>query len=226
MVGEIRSKYSMWLFLLPSSLATRPHPKWCEPYVDRSRGPFCDLTNLKPWQSGAQGVVGARTVYYAMGLQKAGTSLMGAALAARLGGGYENEAVYHCCTRCKQKCAACDLSESLSSDAYPTVPHFFMKSIDSYFCQCGHVMVRLRPCIERIAHRGRRVPCRPLHTVLTRLKLMKLRLKTVGVLLSAVLVRGLRRGRSSATSAPATLVRRWVGLGCWEHADLEDTGRK
>ena len=43
------------------------------------------------------------------------------------------------------------------------------------------------------------------------------------VLLSAVLVRGLRRGRSSATSAPATLVRRWVGLGCWEHADFEDT---
>ena len=38
-----------------------------------------------------------------------------------------------------------------------------------------------------------------------------------------VLVRGLRRGRSSARSAPATLVRRWVGLGCWEHVDLEDT---
>ena len=43
------------------------------------------------------------------------------------------------------------------------------------------------------------------------------------VLRSAVLVRGLRRGRSSARSAPATLVRRWVGLGCWEHADLENT---
>ena len=151
----------------------------------RGGGRSCDCMNsLEPWQSDAQGVMGARTtVYYAMGLPKAGTSLMGAALAARLGGGYENEAVYHCCTRCKQKCAACDLSESLSSDAHPTVPHFFMKSIDSYFCQCGHVMVRLRPCIERIAHRGRRVPCRPLHTVLTRLKLMKLRLKTVGVLL-------------------------------------------
>ena len=79
------------LFLLPSSHATRTRARRCDPYVDRSRGPFCDLTNLKPWQSGAQGVVGARTtVYYAMGLPKAGTSLMGAALAARLGGGYQN----------------------------------------------------------------------------------------------------------------------------------------
>lgn len=118
---------------------------------ERGGGRSCDRMNsLKPWQSDAQGVMGARTtVYYAMGLHKAGTSLMGAALAARLGGGYENEAVYHCCTRCKQKCAVCD-TEGLSSDAYPTVPHFFMKSIDSYFCQCGHVMVRLRPCIERV----------------------------------------------------------------------------
>ena len=112
---------------------------------ERGGGHSCGRMNsLKPWQSDAQGVMGARTtVYYAMGLHKAGTSLMGAALAARLGGGYENEAVYHCCTRCKQECAACE-PESLSSDAYPTVPHFFMKSIDAYFCQCGHVMVRLR----------------------------------------------------------------------------------
>ena len=82
--------------------------------------------------------MGARTtVYYAMGLQKAGTTLMGAALAARLGGGYQHEAVYFCC---KQPSAACRLTH-LSSDAYPTVPHFFMKSIDAYFCQCGKLMV-------------------------------------------------------------------------------------
>ena len=152
----------MWLFLLPSSLATRPHPKWCEPYVDRSRGPFCDLTNLKPWQSGAQGVVGARTVYYAMGLQKAGTSLMGAALAARLGGGYQNEAVYHCCKQKSvwqlKRCGgcpnlACDL-EDLSSAAFPTAPHFFMKSIASYFYQCGNLMVSLLTRTTAQAHAG------------------------------------------------------------------------
>ena len=97
--------------------------------------PTCRM-HLEPWQSDAQGVMGARTtVYYAMGLQKAGTSLMGAALAARLGGGYQNEAVHRCC---KQK--KCSL-QRLSSAAYPTVPHFFMNSIDSYFCQCGHLMV-------------------------------------------------------------------------------------
>ena len=110
-----------------------------------NNAPACEQV-LEPWQSDAQGMMGARTtVYYAMELHKAGTSLMGAALAARLGGGYQHEAVHHCCTHCgKQKCAACDL-KGLSSDAYPTVPHFFMKSIDSYFCQCGHLMVSLCP---------------------------------------------------------------------------------
>eukprot|EP00964_Phaeocystis_antarctica_P004599 scaffold2480_cov65-Phaeocystis_antarctica.AAC.2 len=34
------------------------------------------------------------------------------------------------------------------------------------------------------------------------------------VLRSAVLVQGLRRGRSSARPAPATLVRRWVSSWC------------
>ena len=96
-------------------------------------------------------MVGARTVYYAMGLQKAGTSLMGAALAARLGGGYQNEAVYRCCKQKSfwrlKRCGgcrnlACDL-EDLSSAAFPTAPHFFMKSIASYFYQCGNLMVSL-----------------------------------------------------------------------------------
>ena len=134
----------MWLLLLAfipcnSSSVTALNASASE----RGGGHSCGRMNsLKPWQSDAQGVMGARTtVYYAMGLHKAGTSLMGAALAARLGGGYQHEAVYFCC---KQPSAACRLTH-LSSDAYPTVPHFFMKSIDSYFCQCGHVMVRLRP---------------------------------------------------------------------------------
>ena len=86
-----------------------------------------------------------------MGLQKAGTSLMGAALAARLGGGYQNEAVHHCCKQKSfwrlKRCGgcinlACDL-EDLSSAAFPTAPHFFMKSIASYFYQCGNLMVSL-----------------------------------------------------------------------------------
>eukprot|EP00964_Phaeocystis_antarctica_P120151 scaffold83919_cov75-Phaeocystis_antarctica.AAC.2 len=143
---------------MPSSRATHPLPG-CDPYVDNS----CNRTNLKPWQSGAQGVVGARTtVYYAMGLQKAGTSLMGAALAARLGGGYQNEAVYRCCKQKSawqlQRCAgcrnlACDLS-GLSSAAFPTAPHFFMKSIASYFYQCGNLMVSLLTRTTARAHAG------------------------------------------------------------------------
>ena len=43
---------------------------------------------------------------------------------------------------------------------------------------------------------------------------------------SAVLVRGLRRGRSSARSAPATLVRRWVGLEHRGHLELHATQLK
>ena len=98
----------------------------------------CECVNcLEPWQSAARGVTGARTTYYAMGLHKAGTSLMGAALAARLGGGYEVEAIYHC------KPLRSVHRVGLSSDAYPTAPHFFMDSFDAYFCQCGHKMVRL-----------------------------------------------------------------------------------
>ena len=146
---------------MSSFRATRPRPRWCDPYVDRGRSPSCDLTNLKPWQSGAQGG-DFPTVYYAMGLQKAGTSLMGAALAARLGGGYQNEAVHHCCKQKSfwrlKRCGgcinlACDL-EDLSSAAFPTAPHFFMKSIASYFYQCGNHMVSLLTRTTARAHAG------------------------------------------------------------------------
>ena len=88
----------MWLLLLAfipcnSSSVTALNASASE----RGGGRSCDRMNsLEPWQSDAQGVMGARTtVYYAMGLQKAGTTLMGAALAARLGGGYQHEAVFY-----------------------------------------------------------------------------------------------------------------------------------
>ena len=139
-LGHSRMCTRMWLLLLAfipcnSSSVTALNASASA----RGGGRSCDRMNsLEPWQSDAQGVMGARTtVYYAMGLHKAGTSLMGAALAARLGGGYQHEAVYFCC---KQPSAACHLPH-LSSATYPTVPRFFMKNIDSYFCQCGKLMV-------------------------------------------------------------------------------------
>ena len=75
----------MWLLLLHEVVSALNAPA-----SEQVSGRSCECVNcLEPWQ-------GARTTYYAMGMYKAGTSLMGAALAARLGGGYEVEAMYHC----------------------------------------------------------------------------------------------------------------------------------
>ena len=88
----------------------------------------CNRTNaLQPWQS--HSAVRTAPIVYAMGLQKAGTTLMGAALAATLGGGYQHEAVYFCCLLPSVTCKLKD-------------EHFFMESVDEYFCQCRHVLVR------------------------------------------------------------------------------------
>ena len=126
-------KKRMWLLLLHEVVSALNAPA-----SEQVSGRSCECVNcLEPWQSAARGVTGARTTYYAMGLHKAGTSLMGAALAARLGGGYEVEALYYC------KPIRSVHRVGLSSDAYPTAPHFFMDSFDAYFCQCGHTMVRL-----------------------------------------------------------------------------------
>ena len=130
-------KKRMWLLLLHEVGALNA------PASKQVSGRSCECVNcLEPWQSAAQGVMGARTTYYAMGLQKAGTSLMGAALAARLGSGYENEAIYHC--KPARSAHSASNSASLASDAHLTAPaRFFMDSFDAYFCQCGHKMVRL-----------------------------------------------------------------------------------
>ena len=121
-------KKRMWLLLLHEVVSALNAPA-----SEQVSGRSCECVNcLEPWQSAARGVMGARTTYYAMGLQKAGTSL-----AARLGGGYENEAIYHC------KPLRSVHRLRLASDAYPTALHFFMDSFDAYFCQCGHTMVRL-----------------------------------------------------------------------------------
>ena len=84
---------------------------------------------LTPWRGNAPTI-------FMMGLQKSGTTVAGAALAAAMGTVYEPEAAWDCCQ--KLGIADCARNEAEFEDTYNFLPHgrFFSKDMRRFFQRC------------------------------------------------------------------------------------------